>query len=239
MVANTMDGGAIAVEPLTKSALFVRQVSALVSANGCVSDNSAAGLFLTGGALDVALSLQYTANLLVGFQPVGDVANAPAGVAFQQATVRVESSPGVTLWGPATIAAAGFADTSPHQVTYGALQTTLLGSELGATLAQELQAAGRGLTRHLTSVVRVSGKLIGGSTVESDEWKFPITVCYGCLVNFPREADDLKLAQQPNCLYASPTALDLVKPCRVGQDDLVDCRICKETFPNNTVCEPH
>jgi len=239
MDADTTDGGAIPVQPLTKSALFVRQVSALVPASGCVSNNSAAALFLTGGALDVAMSLEYTANLLVGFQPVGDVANAPAGIAFQQAIVRVEDPSGVTLWGPATMAAAGFADTSPNQVTYGAMQATLLGSQLGTSLAQELQTAGRGLTRHLTSVVRVSGKIIGGSTLESEEWKFPISVCYGCLVDFPREADDLTLAQQPNCFYASPTPTDLVKPCRVGQDDLVDCRVCKETFPNNTVCEPH
>jgi len=234
---DTTGGGATGLKPLGESALFVRQVNALSASNGCVADSSTTGPVVLSGALDVALSLSYQADLLVGFQPVGNVPNAPAGVSFQDVVVRVEDASGTVLWGPVTVPSAGFADSAPDHVTYGLTQTTLLGAELGARLAAELQAQ-PGLVRHLTSVARVSGQTVGGSAVQSDEFRFPLTVCYGCLITFPREANDLKLSKQPNCLLSPATGAPVPKPCRVGQDDEVDCRVCKEYFPNSALCEP-
>jgi len=237
--SSDMAGGATGggIKPLTSSTLFVRQVNALVPSGGCVADSSPTSLVLTAGTLDVAFSLQYKADLLVGFQPVCDIPNAPAGIAFQQATVRVEDAGGTALWGPVSIPTSGFVDSSPDKVSYGVTETILLGSELGARLADELQTT-RGLVLHLRSVVRVSGRAVGGSTLESDEWGFPISICYGCLPTFPRDADDIKLAKQPNCALGSETPSTLVKPCRVGQEDPIDCRVCKEYFPNSSLCEP-
>ena len=182
--ADIAAGGSNGVEPLGKSALFIRQVNGLSAANGCIADSAPNGLVILSGTLDVALSLTYQANLLVGFQPVGDIPNAPAGVSFQDVVVRVEDASGMVMWGPVTVPSAGFADSAPDHITYGLTQTILVGAELGARMASELQAQ-RGLVRHVTSVARVSGHTVGGSAVQSDEFRFPISVCYGCLVTFP------------------------------------------------------
>ena len=50
--------------------------------------------------------------------------------------------------------------------------------------------------------------------------------------------DDLKLMTQPNCSLAATTGTSIAAPCVVGQDDTVDCRVCKQFFPNSALCEP-
>jgi hypothetical protein len=86
--------------------------------------------------------------------------------------------------------------------------------------------------------VKVFGRTLGGMSVESGEWRFPINVCYGCLVVFPPEANDPKVMPQPNCGLSAVTGTSVVHPCIVGQDDTIDCRVCKETFPRGALCEP-
>jgi hypothetical protein len=230
----------------SEAMIFIRQVQAPVSSGSggaCVPDNSPSSLFITEGTLDVAFRLQYSAALLVGNQLVArgnssQLKSETSRIALQGAVVRVQDANGAVQWGPVTVPGSGFMDpasgTSP---SYGVTETILLGSEYGARLAAELQGQ-PGLIRHLTSVVKVFGRTLGGLNVDSGEWQFPLSVCYGCLISFPREADDLKLMQQPNCQLAAATGSSLTLPCLVGQDDTVDCRVCKQFFPNSALCEP-
>jgi hypothetical protein len=225
--------------------IFIRQVQARVSSGsaGCTADASPSSLFITGGTLDVALRLQYNAALLVGNQlvPRGNASQLKtetSRIAMQGAVVRVQDANGVVQWGPVTVPGSGFMDpASGTNPSYGVSETILLGSEYGARLATELSAQ-PGLIRHLTAVVKVFGRTLGGLNVDSGEWQFPLSVCYGCLVSFPREADDLKLANQPNCDLAATTGTSIPTPCVVGQDDVVDCRKCKEFFPGAAICDP-
>jgi len=248
VVAALAIGAALLASPGcadSEAMIFIRQVQARVSsgAGGCVADNSPSALFITGGTLDVAFRLQYSAALLVGNQLVprgnsSQLRSETSRIALQGAVVRVQDANGAVQWGPVTVPGSGFIDpASGANASYGVTETILLGSEYGARLAAELQAQ-PGLIRHLTAVAKVFGRTLGGLNVDSGEWQFPLSVCYGCLISFPREADDLKLMVQPNCSLAATTGTSIAAPCVVGQDDTVDCRVCKQFFPNSALCEP-
>jgi hypothetical protein len=248
VVAALAVGSAVLASPGcadSEAMIFIRQAQATVSSGsgGCVADASPSSLFRTGGTLDVAFRLQYTAALLVGNQLVArgnasQLKSETSRIALQGAVVRVQDANGSVQWGPVTVPGSGFIDpASGANASYGVTDTILLGSEYGARLAMELQAQ-PGLIRHLTAVVKVFGRTLGGLNVDSGEWQFPLSVCYGCLISFPREADDLKLMDQPNCQLAASTGTSLALPCEVGQDDTVDCRVCKQFFPNSALCEP-
>ena len=58
----------------------------------------------------------------------------------------------------------------------------------------------------------------------------PVVVCRGCLLEYPPEARD-PLSPQPNCqaplVDESGVSVDVETPCYPGQDDPVDCRVCR------------
>jgi hypothetical protein len=225
-----------------ESTLFVRQVQARV-AGSCPVDNSPTALSLGRGYLDLAFQQQYRASLLVGNQlvPRGNSAQLrteTARIELQGVIVRVEDTSGAVVWGPVTVPGTGLVDPSNgSNPSFGLIDTVLLGSELGGSLVTQL-AGNRNLVRYFTSIARVFGRTLGGQTVESGDWQYPINVCYGCLVTFPPEANDPKVMPTPNCDLASATGSNVIRPCIVGQDDTIDCRVCKETFPVGPPCEP-
>jgi len=229
----------------TESMIFIRQAQAPISGTtgGCQYDPSPSGLFLTQGTLDVAFRLQYTAGLLVGNQlvPRGNstqLRTETARVQVQGTVVHLEDAMGATVWGPVTVPASGFIDPANGSTpSYGVTESVLIGADFGGSLAGQLQGTA-GLVRHFTSVVKVFGHTLGGMSVESGEWRFPINVCYRCLISFPPDANDPKVTPQPNCDAPATTGTSVVQPCAVGQDDTVDCRICKQFFPGSTICEP-
>ena len=98
-------------------------------------------------------------------------------------------------------------------------QSTLLRENLDTTLTLEL-----GLTFH--------GRTAGGVRVDSNEFVYPVDLCFGCLVDIPTEAVDRDFPLLPNCrgglaedtegnLDTSQFTQDV---CFVGQDDIIDCR---------------
>jgi hypothetical protein len=225
-----------------ESTLFVRQAQAHV-AGACGVDNAPTSLAILRGSLDLAFQRQYRADLLIGNQLVprgnsSQLRTETSRVEIQGTIVRAEDSSGNVAWGPVTVPGAGFADpANGSNPNFGVVNTVLIGSELADTLSGQLMT-NRALVRYFTAVVRVFGRTLGGTAVESGEWRFPINVCYGCLVVFPPEANDPKIMPMPNCRLPSITGSSVVRPCIVGQDDTVDCRICKETHPNDPLCEP-
>jgi hypothetical protein len=82
--------------------------------------------------------------------------------------------------------------------------------------------------------VTVSGQTIAGRKVDSNEFIYPLDICYGCLVNFPPDAIDTEISNF-NCrrvleedAFGSVQAID-GDICRIGQDDFVDCRsVCPQ-----------
>ena len=214
-----------------QSMLFVRQAQARVAsgANGCTVDNSPSSLFITEGTLDLAFRTEYSAALLVGNQLVArgnssQLRTETARVQVEGAVVRLEDGTN-TVWGPFTVPGSGFIDPATGSTpAYGLTETILLGSSFGSMLAGD--TANRNKVRRFTSVVKILGKTLGGASIESGEWRFPLTVCYGCLVSFPPEANDPKLTR-PNCDLPAGTGTTVAAPCALGQDDAIDCRVCK------------
>lgn len=227
-----------------QSMLFIRQAQARVAsgANGCTVDNSPSSLFITQGTLDLAFRTEYTAALLVGNQLVArgnasQLRTETSRVEIEGAVVRLEDGTN-TVWGPFTVPGSGFIDPATGSTpSYGLTEAILLGSTFGNSLAGELRQSLN--VRRFTSVVKVVGKTLGGASVESGEWRFPLTVCYACLVAFPPEANDPKLTR-PNCDLPAGTGTTVAAPCSLGQDDGVDCRVCKLSVRPQDVslCQP-
>jgi hypothetical protein len=153
--------------------------------------------------------------------------------------VRLEAAGG-TVWGPFTVPGSGFIDPATGSTpAYGLTEAILVGSDYGNALVREGALRRDRTVRRLTSVVKVVGKTLGGTAVESGEWRFPLTVCYGCLIGFPPEASDPNQTR-PNCDRPAGTGTTVAAPCILGQDDAVDCRICKLSVPpqDSGFCEP-
>jgi hypothetical protein len=228
----------------SESMLFVRQVQARVAsgATGCTVDSSPSSLFIPEGILDLAFRTEYTAPLLVGNQLVArgnssQLRTETSRVEMEGAVVRLEDGRN-TVWGPFTVPGAGFIDPATGSTpSYGLTSTILVGSSFGNSLVAELRQSLA--VRRYTSVVKILGKTLGGTAVESGEWRFPLTICYACLVTFPPEASDPKLSR-PNCELPAGTGTTVAAPCALGQDDAVDCRVCKLSVrPQDlNLCQP-
>jgi hypothetical protein len=228
-----------------QSTLFVRQAQARVEngTTGCTVDSSPASLFYPEGVLDLAFRTEYTAALLVGNQLVArgnssQVRTETSRVQIEGAEVRLEDG-SRTVWGPFTVPGSGFIDPAVGaNPSYGLTDAILLGSAFGTSLIEELR---RTLAvRRYTSVVKILGKTLGGTAVQSGEWRYPLAVCYGCLVVFPPDANDTKLSR-PNCDLAASTGTTVAAPCIIGQDEAIDCRICKTAARPTDVslfCQP-
>ncbi len=228
----------------SESMLFVRQAQARISsgATGCTVDSSPSSLFITEGTLDLAFRTEYVAALLVGNQLVArgnssQLRTETSRVEMEGAVVRLEDGRN-TVWGPFTVPGAGFIDPATGSTpAYGLTETILVGSNFGNSLVAELRQTLA--VRRYTSVVKVVGKTLGGTPVESGEWRFPLTICYACLVTFPPEASDPKLTR-PNCDLPASTGTTVAAPCALGQDDAVDCRVCKLSVRPQDIalCQP-
>jgi hypothetical protein len=75
--------------------------------------------------------------------------------------------------------------------------------------------------------VRFFGHTLGGESVESNEFGFPVQICNGCLVSFPAAEQSLSLPT-PNCALAGASGSTATSvPCIIGQDLSVDCSACQ------------
>jgi len=235
--------------------IFIRQVQAPESGE-CTYPPDESATFYGLGVLDLALTAQYRAGLLIGNQMVPradpDRPRAETNrVRLTEAEVHVQLADGTEV-GSFTVAGNGFIDpgsgTTPG---YGVFLSVLVDPKSAAALQGRLEAsagvpAGSCATTRLpgvgriVSVVKVFGKTLGGKEVESSEFRYPIEVCCGCLVSFPPDANDPVLDQQPNCMAVAEGGSTMETPCHVGQDAPVDCRICKSALgaQGAGLCEP-
>ena len=190
------------------------------------------------GTLDVALRAQYTAVFLVGNQlvPRGDP-NQPhtetSFVTIEGAVVRIVDSSGNQLNTYTQPAAATIPPSSGTTPGYASLGVTIVDSNTAKTLLGMFANNTAG-TVPIVSNVRFFGHTLGGESVESNEFGFPINVCLGCLVSFPVAEDDTMLSVQPNCGLAGASMTSSASasvPCVPGQDLPVDCSTCFATNP--------
>jgi hypothetical protein len=243
-------GVAIGVSGLTAacahddSTIFIRDVLTPPTAQAgglCQYTADPSQSSITSGILDVAFATSYTAAFLVGNQmtprSVNDQTRTETSrVTLQGAIVRVTDINGNELRPSFTWSASTTVDPATGGTpSYAPFFAEIVDSTVAAQLKGQAQAAvaahqAIGTTRVLT-YTKVFGHTLGGTRVESNEFQFPVDVCYGCLVTFPSGVSS-PLFPQPNCANQTQGGGATSQPCIMGQDQLVDCRLCSATNPD-------
>jgi len=221
------------------STMFVEGVLApqfVTPGMACTFTGDPTQLHLTSGFLDVGIVGSYTAEFLVGNQivPRGDPNQPDTETSYlkvEGAVVRIVDSNGgqvTSFTQPAGITIPPSSGTLPGYAPIG-LQII----DPGTVKGLGLNAANQGATKRLIPYVRFFGHTLGGDSVESNEFGFPIDICYGCLVAFSA-ADVNPMFKFPNCVGNSSSAASTSVPCAIGQDFVVDCQNC-----STPACRPN
>ena len=212
------------------SSIFVSDVLApqyVTAGMACTFTADPTQPVLGSGTMDAALTAEYTAMFLVGNQlvPRGDPNQPQTETSFvtvQGAVVRIVDSNGNQLNTYTNRAAGTIPPSSGTTPGYLSVGATIIDSTTASTL-------GHGGVDRVVSYVRFFGQTLGGDSVESNEFGFPVDVCRGCLVSFPVSEDDPNLDVQPNCALAGAAAnssSSMSVPCSPGQDLAIDCSAC-------------
>lgn len=185
--------------------------------------------FLSRGTLDTAFRSEYDAVFLVADQLVTEsnpnqVQTETSNITIQGATVRDTDAAGNTLDNFTSLTSGTVYAAVGGTPGYAAISATVISQKAA-------QAAGNlaGGTKTLVGYVKFYGHTLGGDYIESNEFEFPVDVCYGCLVSFG-SANINCAYQAPNCYYAqvgTSTAMTAqTVPCVFGQDTAIDCSQC-------------
>jgi hypothetical protein len=124
------------------------------------------------------------------------------------------------------------------------IEMQVITPSIGRTLANSrILREGTSLTLNLR--IKFFGVTSAGNNVDSNEFVYPIELCYGCLLSTPPDAIDAEFPVQPNCRNSViDEEVNLADLCFTGQDQLVDCRVvCPlvNATPNGDpegICEP-
>lgn len=222
-----------------ESSIFIRQVLA-PAGDSCSYTADPGGAAYMEGTLDLAFRREYRAGLLVGSQLVqrgaGEKLRTETSRFRVEGTeIRIETTDGAVVK-EYTVPTSGFVDPASGTTPgWGVVGSVLIDSDTGASLSGSFVAGERSPTiGRVVSVVKVFGTTLGGQEIQSGEFRFPISVCYGCLVSFPPEAAD-PAQPLPNC---KGTAASSTSACFLGQDDAVDCRVCANAGFPAALCQP-
>ena len=212
------------------STLFIYGVLA-PTAPACDVTGSPGEKVFGSGTLDVALRTNYEAWLLVGNQyaPRGQkqqlrtettrVTLTGAEITLKDAAKnQIITCTGQPNCGQFSVYGSGFADSSKSEDPgWGIIAAQLIPNAVGQSYATGPLSAPSATTISLVATIRVFGTTLGGQDVESGGFSYPIQLCNGCLVDFsPAKAGKCTRLEGD----VIPTG------CRLGQDDVVDCRAC-------------
>jgi hypothetical protein len=210
------------------TSLVIRGIGIPEADNDCTITPSATTLTRPAGTLDVGLTQQYEAWVVVANQltPRGrknNLRTETSGVVLEGAEVRVEDSQGAVLI-EFTAAASGFIDASGSETPgFGAASATLIPPQHASELAAELASDPNRIINRV-AYVKVYGHTVGGVELESVEFAFPIRVCLFCLVDY--SAATVDVASGTLQCVPTPGSEEEALPCDPGQDEPVDCRQC-------------
>jgi hypothetical protein len=203
------------------------------TAGSCVFTDDPTQATLSMGILDVELaslfSNTYEAEFLAGnqFALTGQPTQAEIDadrIIVQGAAVTVLGPTGSTLASLSTHGASEVDPGSNGTPGYAPVTLTLIDAATIASLKSELEPFERMM---ILTKTQASGQTLGGQTVQSNVFQFPILVCRGCLVAFDT---DSTVKPSPNCYGQAPTSSG-TSFCFVGQDEVVDCHVCSEIDP--------
>jgi hypothetical protein len=205
----------------------------------CIYTPSPTALMLSRGTVDATLTDSYTPQFLLGSQMKSqaqpDRVRAETGrIALQGALVRVIDPADGSVWMDATVLSTGLIEPAQGAVSsYLDIGATIMDKNAIAHFDPGADAAPAKLA---LAYVKFFGQSLGGTSIESEEFQFPINVCHRCLVYFPTEptaADLFSYCSGAKTLNGNITS------CVLGQDQATDCQLC---FGANTpvpkACQP-
>jgi len=215
-----------------ESSLFVRAVLK-APADTCEVAADPSATALVRGTLDTALAAEYHAFFLLGNQLVrrGNTATLrteTSRIQLIEADVEILDANGGSL-AAFRVPVSGFVDPGTStEPGYGVTSAVLIDAATAQSLGQ--QVATSGLIQEVVASVVLRGHTLGGLDVEAGTFQFPVSICHRCLLTFPGGSDDATVTG-PDCCVTT----DAPANCRIGMDDLVDCRSCSATNP---LCHP-
>lgn len=215
------------------SILFVRGAMHLQSGS-CKPSGSESAELLTNGVYDVAFGEVYMASLLIGNQLASRgekerTRTETSSIRLEGAEVTLRLPNGRLLDDPFTSPGAGFINVGTGEnAGYGSMGIVVIPkivipkNEKGETSETIKSTDVEG--GYVIAEIRVFGKTLGGQELESGLFKFPISVCTGCLIRYPASAIDA------DDLCKTTTEAEAAQPCNLGQDDPISCSACAGNF---------
>ena len=183
--------------------------------------------------MDAAFRQTYEAEFLIANQivPRGDPTQPQTETSYvviQGAVVRITDSQGGALNQYTQLASVTVPPAQGTTPSYAPIGMTILNQQTIED-PRVLAPVEQGGTRRLITYTRFFGQTLGGESVETGEYEFPVDVCFGCLVSFAAADIDPALPT-PNCAAAAgastTTSSTLPVPCIVGEDAPIDCSQC-------------
>jgi len=208
---------------MDEKSLFV--VGALqIDPKDCIAKAESSASLLSRGVLDLAFRQSYSAFLLVGNQLAragADATGETERVSLRSAEITLTTAGGAVLQKYSNVTV-GFIDASTASAAYGVATLDVIPPDVGASAS--VQSA-----KLVIAKIRVLGEALNGTPMISSEAVFPITVCTGCLVQYPPEAADPTTPSGSSYLCtssASATLAPAAPPCVIGQDVPFSCTLC-------------
>ena len=237
-------------------------------AGSCELSPSLDGPFLTRGTLDLAIRNQYImfptiqnqlgTSDMVKITPAGgagggggagmgsgldDVLIEGNTIILEQAEVNFDLPNGVMIAGlPSSIDIPTSGTVFPQGLVSTGLE--IISPDIGRIL--EGQVNTRGAIFTLLVKIKFTGVTASGSEVISTELTYPLDICFGCLIGYTPGTlftdDDNSLTCDPLAGEASAEIDNAEPPCLIGQDQVVDCRLCRVVQRSqedaDMVCDP-
>ncbi len=222
------------------STIFVQSVLAPQTSSQagalCTWNSDPTQPFISSGVLDLQLRPEYDAEFLVGNQMAAQANSSQlqtetSYVEITAAVVRITTSNTlngvVTLAKYTRLATATIPPASGNNPGYTPIgPVTILDEPTLTSPAVQTQLVPGGTVR-LVAHVKFSGKSLGGQSVESNEFEFPVDICSGCLITFTNNP----LCPLPNCVgnpSSTNSSSQPLIPCggTIGQDLPIDCNTC-------------
>ena len=194
----------------------------------CTIQADLTSVSLGSGTLDLEFTKSYKAALLVGNQLTSrgskqTLRTETSRVTLRGAEITLTTAQGQELF-KFSVNGTGFVDVSRGEDSgFGLFGAELIPASIGEQLTGLLGIPPGGSSQ-VVALVRVFGSTLGNQELTSSELSFPITVCTGCLIEYPLAAI------VPSSGECATGVTELPVPgCRPGQDDKIDCRSCAST----------
>lgn len=243
-----------------------------VLGGACELNAELEGNFRSRGTLDVMLTNRYflfptvqnqlrpSSDVKIKAQAGGvtgdfrDVLNEGNAITLEGATVSFTTPPNVSFALPQNV----FIPTSGTVFPQGLTTTQLevLSVDIGNIVrrapeffdaANETFRKGAVVTVLVT--IKFQGRTTSGTEIESNEFTYPMDLCAGCLLVYSPGTLFIDDDNSLTCDTSKATGDDnqnidsaVETPCLIGQDDVVDCRLCRtlaaDDLTADALCDP-